>query len=262
MSKSDGITKGGRWRWRWAFLFVFSAHAALVFWFGERVLPVETPSRPAPLLFIAADQQTIANLEQLVPAGDPTLFALPNDLGFSGGAWLTLVRTDFTLSNWTATPKWLPVPAGSFGSFVTEVAETNRVPAEDLLAQRSPVDPFDFRVPATVLSTASTFAVEGQVAARLTSTPQVPSAIHTDLLTNTVVEVAVRADGIVETVMLTTACGAGAADEAALTLARDLVFNAIPGEPQATSGIERGRIVFTWHVVPPATGNGASAGTP
>jgi hypothetical protein len=97
----------------------------------------------------------------------------------------------------------------------------------------------------------------------LLSAITLPLATNDDLLTNTVVELVVRGDGIVESTVLTGECGSKAMDEAALGAARSLVFEPkTPAPNRALGQPERGKAIFTWHVVAPVPTNNLTSMAP
>jgi TonB family protein len=262
---SERISSAGRkWRWFWALLFVFLAHAAAVFWFGERIKPIAAPEKPQPLLYIATDEAAAQKLAELACA-DPTLFALPSERGFSGGAWLILKPTEMSVSNWTAPPRALPLNVDALGTAITRYAETNRVSSEGLLDGLRGATPFELRAPSQPIRGFSSFAISGALSTRkLNWNGTLPPATNAELVTNTVVELSVNADGVVESVMLVGESGHKLADDLALRACRQFAFEPLPLRRAARENAvpQRGRATFHWHVVPPAITNGLAAMTP
>jgi hypothetical protein len=256
--------RGRGWRWFWGFTFLFLAHAAAVFWFGQPLLPPTPPDQPKPLIYLATDDASAARVADLAGI-DPTLFAWPSEKGFSGNAWLKPTPPDMTVTNWSAQPNWLPLNTNELGATLLVNAKTNRISTEPLLDGLRGGTPFELRIAAAPLVARSTLAIEGSVKARPFTVPvPLPSATNVDLLTNTVVEIAVNGDGIVESIMLSGECGSKTADEAALAVARQIAFSALPLKRAAREAAvpQRGRVIFTWHIVPPAITNGLTATAP
>ena len=249
-----------RRRWFWGFTFIFLTHAAAVFWFGQRSQPLATPEKSEPLIYIPSDAISAERVAQLAIV-DPTLLALPSERGFSGNAWLKHVPADLTLSNSSASPSWLVINTNALGATLLAYAETNRLSTESLLEGLRTTTPFELRSAATPLLTRSVFAIEGAVKERAFVLPSLPAATNADLLANTVVEIAVNGDGVVESVVLAGECGAKSVDEAALGIARQLSFAPLPLKRGARESAmpDRGRVIFTWHIVPPANGLTANA---
>lgn len=256
--------RGRRWRWFWGFTFLFLTHAAAVFWLGQRLQPPTVPEQPKPLIYLASDDEAARRITEL-SAVDPTLFAWPSEKGFSGDAWLKNKPSDMTLSNGAAQPNWLPVNTNELGGILIAHARTNRISTEPLLDGLRGGTPFELRIAAAPLVSRSTLTVEGGIKERPFTMPiPLPSATNVDLLTNTVVEIAVNGDGVVESAMLAAECGSKAADETAINAARQLAFAPLPLKRAAREAAvpQRGRVVFTWHIVPPAITNGLTATAP
>ncbi|HMJ90071.1 MAG TPA: energy transducer TonB [Candidatus Acidoferrum sp.] len=260
--KSPASAKGPRrWRWFWGLLFIFIAHAAAVFWFGERVKPPAMVEKTQPLLYIATDEATTRRLSEL-SAADPTLFALPSERGFSGEAWLKFTSADMSLTNWSAPPSWLPLDVNELGSTLALYAGTNRVSTAALLDGLRGTAPFELRVSSPPISVYSSFVIEGSLRSRkLSWTATLPFVTNSELVTNSVVELSVNGDGVVESVMLAGECGVKSMDERALSAARQFSFEPLDlaRTKREAATPQRGRVVFTWHVVSPALTNGLTS---
>ena len=255
---------GRGWRWTWGFLFLFLAHAALVFWFCEKSEVVTIMERPRPLIELPTDQQAIARVIEALGTIDPTLFALPGPHGFSGKAWLNFPPAATTVSNWSAAPDWLPLPVAELGTTLARYAETNRVSIDDLLDDLRATVPLERRIPAESISIGSRFVIEGLGSRRLLNFGQLPSATNIDVLTNTVVEIAVSGDGVVESAMLLGECGLKAMDERGIAVAGRLVFEPLPAARRVREGAspQRARVTFSWHIWPPVFTNDLSLRLP
>jgi hypothetical protein len=83
--------------------------------------------------------------------------------------------------------------------------------------------------------------------------PVLPSWAHSELISNSVVRVAVSGDGCTFSPVLLTESGYPEADLHALKLANELRFQPLPGErlgggePQA---LIWGKLIFQWHTLP------------
>ena len=247
----------------WGFIFLLLAHAIPVFWLGDRSRARPVAARPEPFLFIPADQAGQQKIAERASMSKATLFALPSPSGFSGKAWLNFEPTVPELGNTTNAPQALPLPVQELGSTLIAVAETSRVRAEPLLHALRKVTPLDIESPVEPLLENSAAAIQGALAQRelLSKGPALPSVPHTELLTNTIIDLAVDADGAVETASLLGRCGLRVVDERALDWARTLRFarSGSFGFLERPLTLTRGRLVFTWHVVPPTATNGAGA---
>lgn len=252
------------WPWVWGFIFIFLTHAAAVFWLNERHRPNAPPARPNPLIYIATDVQGEQKVAELAGT-DPTLFALPSHLGFSGEAWLNFTRSELASSNWTAPPSWLPLSTGQFGTDFLAVAATNRVPVDALLDDLRAATPFELRIPPGLLRPQSELTLDAGLARRgLLWTNDLPVATNTDLLSKTVMEITVNGNGFVESVALLSACGLQAMDEVAIAYARRFQFQQLrqPREKREVAVPERGKATITWRVAPPLLTNSLTVNTP
>ncbi len=262
--KPTESSKAWRWRWAWAFVFLFLAHAVLVFWAGERLALRMPDARPQPLLHIASDEAGRERIERLIEGADPTLFALPGARGFSGGAWLNAMPSAVTLSNWSEAPNWLPLAVDDLGAALGDFTAASRVSGEALFDGLRAPAPFELRVPEEVISSGSGLVIEGALRDRVLMTmPGIPAVTNQDLLPNTVIELWVGAEGGVESLGLVAECGMPGVDAGAMTAARGMQFEPLPlaRRERKASGPTRGRVVFTWQVLPVAATNGL-AGRP
>lgn len=239
--------------WVWGFVFIFLAHALAVLHFGERQLPVAPPGTTQPFFYLSLDNQSERYLAELTIGRDPTLFALPNPHGFSGGAWLKFQPDLPRLSNWSAQPEWLTLSAENLSHSLDDYIATNSPSEEQLLASLRVTRNIEIRIPDEPLLTQTVARAEGALTARkMTYTPFLPPAIHSDVLRPTVVTVSVNGDGLVESASLAIGSGLKGADEQALQLARRFEFQPLPIRDAEARGVAAptvGRLVFTWQVL-------------
>lgn len=245
--------------WVWGFVFVFLAHAVAVLQFGERQVPVSLREQPRPFFYMSLDEASEQRLAESTLGRDPTLFALPNAHGFSGGAWLKFRPEPPRMSNAAAPPEWLPLSVNELGLSLNEFIAANR-PSEDLLlaSLRATKGP-DVRMPDEPIIKETAFALDATLTARkLLHSPALPATGSASLLSNTIVTVSVNGDGIVESASISREGGSKAADALAVDLAREFQFEPlrIPEVARRTLAAPTiGRISFTWHVTnSPAAG--------
>lgn len=263
MTETNAPTRGGMWRWFWGFLFLFLAHVAAVFWISEREKPSVQPEQTKPLLYIASDEATERRFAEMSVL-DPTLLALPSERGFSGDAWLKFAPRNMTVSNWVAPAAWLPLDAGELGTTLARYGETNRVPVDALLDGPHTTTPFELRRPSTAIASVSTFTLHDLSSRRLVRSAPLLVATNADLITNSVVEIWVNGDGVVESAVLVGPSGLKQMDEHAVAAAKELAFAPLPlsrATREATVP-QRGRVVFTWSVVPQPLTNGLTLNSP
>jgi TonB family protein len=92
--------------------------------------------------------------------------------------------------------------------------------------------------------------------------PILPEWPATDLITNTVVQVMVTAEGNTASETVLTPSGIKDADDFALGVARTLAYKPLPEQPSAPQEmkIRWARLQFDWQVVPLPAGTNAIAG--
>ncbi|TAL03485.1 MAG: hypothetical protein EPO07_06220 [Verrucomicrobia bacterium] len=255
----------GRW---WAMVvLVFAVQLGLIFALGDRK-PI------VPRMAVAPQQMQLAPARsELLALLDPTLFALPHARGFGAAAWLRPPQLGFStfrfsdpgtarfeLAHETLGDSFRHfVETSSFGSFALEI---NPPPEQDAI---------EFPPAANPPAAASRLQILGDLAQRvLKNPPTLPAMPADDLLTNSVVQTLVDADGRVFSAVLLQPLGSkpptvaqAGADHRALELARAAEFSAINRRdttrltPDPT--LTRGLMIFEWHTEPVAATNYPSA---
>ncbi len=243
-----------RRRWIYTVAALFLLQLGLVLYLAER----GTTQRPAASfrtdVYLAANPWSANRLAELPVLTDPMAFALPNLEGFSGEAWMTFKPVAHRLPDWSEPPRWLEVNGEILGKDFLNFISTNGM--GPLLTADKPISRLinpGFIVPDRPLRTRSELRIEGELAERLSAeAPTLPSWMHPDLLSDTVVRVLVDSQGRTRTAALLNESGLSEADQLALTVARDLRFEpAAEGkrsEPQLTSA----KLIFQWHTAEPA----------
>ena len=227
---------------------IFTAHVVVIFALHTPtpmvILPdgFRAPLRPAPP--ITTNQR--ANLETL---NDPLVFAGAHQHGFSAAAWMMRPRQDYALTNSSPDPRYL-----AFSRTPMEFPPSNN----EFVARRQSGLPFvDLNLPAETRR--SMLAIEGDLGNRkLTATPEIPIQFGTDVLSNTVVQVAVRSDGFPFTARVISGSGSRVADVTALDIANKLRFVPVPtigsNDPIA---LQWGELVFQWFTTDASATNAA-----
>ena len=248
-----------RWspaRWLVMVLLFVGLQAGLLFWVGDAKPPAQGRSVAVPMLNLAGHVSD----ERLV-LSDPTLFALPHRQGFSGAAWLTAPRQVFEPFAWSDSPDFLELPAAQLASeFKNFIASTDfdspQAPTPPAPALTAP-DVGDLNT----LPRVSSFQISGDLARRtLLSPPAVQAWTNAEMLTNTLIQLLVDAEGNPVSATLLTSCGLKAADLFALAQARKTRFAPLPDSHPATD-LSWGELRFEWFIIPPVT-NGLAAPTP
>jgi TonB family protein len=226
-------------RWLAVVALALTAHAALIFLFGEKKETAPRAVTNVPLLKLAG------SADKLLALDDPTLFVLPNANDFASAAWLKMPGVKPPSFRWTEPPRPLPLPAAELGAMFSRLMPANFFPSRpfnfasepELSAPTLPVEP--------ALLQNSTMQITGELARR-----QLPAPIsltnwpYADVLAPCVVQLLVNAEGNVVSTVLMESSGYKDADDKALELARALRFT-----PSAR--LTFGRIIFNWHTVPP-----------
>jgi TonB family protein len=194
---------------------------------------------------------------ELLALTDPTLFALPHRQGFSGLAWLRIPPPPTSAFEWSEDLRFWQLSTQLLGATFGNPRQTDSV--------RSLVSP---PRPGSALITAvagpqmaqrkSRLRLEDGLAGRtLIALIEVPAQPHNDLLTPSVVQVLVDAEGQIVSVPVLLPPGSGSpdADKEALRLARTARFNSIassgPGRATNSTGqLTWGRMIFEWQTVP------------
>lgn len=238
------------WPWhRWALFIglVFIAHIGLIFAVGDR-----KPIKPRAMINAPVLQFTSHRTER-EQLDDPTLFALPHPNGFAGAAWMRRPRLEFAPYRWTEPPRLLALSGDQLGATFLKHRETNRFARIDLELETLPpaevtqFKPLDVTLPANRRSRVS---LGGDLAQRnwLNAPTDLPPLRAADLLTNSVVQVWVEADGqVFSPALLLPGSGSKEADQLALKAARVARFAPLTG---AAGKLTRGTLVFEWQTMP------------
>lgn len=237
---------------------VFAAQVGLLFWLGNP--PAITPLPPAasPRIHLSAKSS-----EELLALQDPTLFILPHRENFSGAGWLREPRLDFTSTNWTEPARPLPLRPQQLGETFTAYMQTNLPPQfQPKLASELDMFAAD-RTPKQPISTPSALRIEGDlVKLRLLTPFHLPSQTDSNLLSNTIVQVVVDAQGRPFSEILLASSGNGTADQMALTNfakgvrfapAQEAALGTVPADKMTV-----GKLIFEWQTVPPPDTNTAT----
>ncbi len=247
-----------RWarrRWVYTIAAVFTLQAALAYFLGqkERRLPAREPFRTA--IRMAADEASIQRIAALANANNPTLLALPSLSGFSGSAWLRFPTLDYKPAEWTEPAHWLGVNTQALGTIYSQFIHTNVIKPTLIADKPLPsLIGYDLNFPNDPVPAASRIRIEGNLADRSLVVPlDLKSWANSELLSNSVVQVVVDADGFTFSPTLLSGSGLKDADEHALSLAAAARFRPLPREQRiARDRVSStwGKIIFQWHTLP------------
>jgi len=241
-----------RHRWWGVVLLLLVIQVGLVFWLGDRSLPIVRKAAMSPALILAQELP-----EELLTLSDPTLFAWANQHGFSGAAWLKLPPQNYRLADWTEPPRWLPLSVADLGNTFHRFVQTNLSSSFPIAVRpESRFTAAELPLPISSLATRSSLRVEGELAARhLLTQFDLPSQPHPDILTSSIVQVLVDAEGRTISATLLSGSGSREADQRALNLARTARFNSllVSGPDRLAEGVAPlswGQLIFGWHTTP------------
>ncbi len=237
------------WSWQRWLLFIgltFTAHVGFILAFGDRQPVVRRKVVDAPALQFLTLRSEREQLE------DPTLFALPHPNGFAGAAWLRRPQIDFAPFRWTESPRLLSLSVADLGAtFQQRMAVNDSLQHQIEILPPPKLAELALPVLKVVPARPSNFSLGGELAQRqwLNAPADLPSWTATDLLTNSLVEVWVEANGqILSPTIMLPGSGLKEADQLAMKLARTAHFTPLIGR---STNLTHGALNFHWHTVPP-----------
>jgi TonB family protein len=258
MSDPANEPRWSRSRWCWSVGGVFLLQLAFVFLLSDHSVVSPRKVEAAGTFGLVSDPDLTRQLNRVVSADDPTLFALPNMKGFAGPAWLQAPVFEHSLGDWTDDERWLKPPEEKFGvdfgRYVKKITITRDQAPEKPSPQVTAVTVVD---PPVALD--SQLQLLGDIQSRPLLTPlQLPGWPNIDLRSRTVVEVAVNAEGGIVSATLLATNGFPVADKQALELVRNARFEPLKREVRGLpGGLMWGQMVFQWRPTPPSKTNPA-----
>jgi hypothetical protein len=253
-SELSGWTRGRFWSVAGA---LFAAQAGLIVLFAEGEHRASHVA-PAPVhLRLLGTPLNADQLARIFFVEDPAVFPLASLHGFSERAWLSPPAQQYEVPGETEAPEWLKIDTNGLG---TNFPLLNRAesPVPFGLADPSGAEPEPW--PASLTSepvrTQSAFEIQGELAGRQLNAPAGlrawPSA---ELLSNSVVQIAVDSAGQVIAARLLGRSGLADADTNALDKARSLRFRPVPLPAPVW-----GKAIFEWQTI--GQTNATPAGLP
>ncbi len=243
-------TRWSRRHWLGMVASIVVVQVCFILFVGERIRP--GPPRPAfaTAVHLVLDDSSRRQLALQPGVSDPTLFALPSLRGFSGSAWMTSPSPDFRPPDWTNAPHWLPLAEASLGRVFDQYIFTNQHPRLQLVNKPLPPPRAEPNFPNEPLPPFSRYRIEGDLANRPLLKPlELRSWEYTDLLSNTMVQAVVDADGRTLSARLISTSGYPNADAFALKATTAARFQPRP-DREGGQGLTWGRLVFLWHTLP------------
>lgn len=247
MTAAARFSMGPRVRSLALILGVLGAQAGVILWLSDRA--EWGVQEPAPTSVLRLGEVTHRTL---IP--DPTLLALPSAAGFAGVAWRQAHEPQYLSRPWDERPRWLTAREAPLGrSFL----EAHRPEIGRGLTAEKPVPELVRRSVRPVrLPERSLVKVEGDLARLEWITPlSAPSIAHSNILTETVVQLTVHPAGQVLSAIVLKSSGLRTADQQALALARDARF--APARKTGRTGNGEGgdwiwgRLTIHWRTVNP-----------
>jgi len=238
---------------------VLLAQVALVLWLGQRERPLPQRSTFRTAISLVVDKASATQFEQATALDDPTLLALPGLNGFSGPAWLRFEPLNYQPTESTEPPHWLALDDKSLGATLSQFLEANGIPPSRVADKPlPPLQRYEPNYPNEPVPQSSQWRVEGGLATRRLLAPlELKSWPHSEILSNTVVQAVVDADGYTISPTLLSASGLAEADVYALKLTTGARWEPLPRAGGAEAGLDSltwGKLVFQWHTLPlPAT---------
>jgi len=164
---------------------------------------------------------------------DPLVFAGAHAQGFSAHAWMKRPQVELAFTNSVAPPQFL-----EFQRPPTEIPVANNFQGPKLEL------PFVSLAIANEPAKENAVLAQGPIANRaLTAKIILPPQIGPDVSSNTVVQVAVQADGFPFTARIVASSGSRGADLTALQLAKEAQFAPAKGAP-----LQWGELIFRWQM--------------
>lgn len=235
--------------------FIFAAQLFAIYLLSAH-RKTSTPSplpQPSPSIRLVTGPANPLKLSETFLASDPMLFAAANREGFSGAAWLKIPKRNYDISERVETPYWLSLDATQLAGGIGQFVRTNVI-APIQIAQN--IAPRISASPALDLArnaqTQSRLRIEGDLASRqVIDFPALKSWASSEILSNTVSQIAVNQRGTVVAVRLLARSGLPDADRFALEASREIRF-----APDRQTEATWGNLIFDWHTL--ATTNAAN----
>ena len=248
----------GRW---WGLVaLIFGVQVSLIFWFGDTAPIRPRPAAPAFTFKLAGSAAA-----DLLALNDPTLFVLPHRQGSAGPAGLKTPRPESHSFQWPEPTNSLLLAVDQLGTVFNHFIETNDFDSLQLPAKPMPTLTLPRLPPLVISAEQSELLLEGDLAQRRLITPlPLRSWPNPDILTNSVVRIAVDAEGRPVSVTLLSGSGSEAADQNALEQAQAARFEPVGRNPaetarRSTAPLSWGRMVFRWQTFPPPPTNTPAA---
>lgn len=238
-------------RWRKLVALVFMVQLGLLFWLDDSVPIPRTTEKTAKFIWMI-EEPTAREWEENVLVNDPLQFSLPNPHGFSGKAWMDSKPPRLPAGDWDEPARFYEAQqafGGSQGGRLSPDPSPSLSSAPLMESKPWPSIgnlPLAVTVPANLQSVLRVVSPGRERA--LQAPLQLPVWKSNDLLSNSVVEVTVAAEGHVLGARILNRSGRPAADEWALSAAKRARFNQRPASSEGggEGKTEPIRLIFEW----------------
>jgi TonB family protein len=231
----------------WAMVFLFFVlHLVCIFWWGEKKpMAVRQPDFDFKIVLAPDSKTEIAGL------GNPRLFALASQEGFSGSAWMKVPHMNYEVGKWEGPTSFLTPVTEQLGGILNLFVQTNFNRAFDYVGESEPeIEAVPFL---SMAEGRSRLRVEGELETRpLIESVELKPWPSATILTNSQVQVSVDADGTVFSAALVSRSGSKEADNYALNAARSMRFEPVHSDgltPVNLGVMTWGKVVFEWYTV-------------
>ncbi len=224
-------------------------HVGLIWLLGAKAVAPATVARDGPVFHWINSPLEAPALATALLLEDPARGVEPSVHGFSAAGWLLSPPVRTIETEWTEPPRWLEPDLETFGRAISVTLPTNK-PAALVASYQPAVDQLlpQARLASEPVRPRTEWEITAELRKRLqgeVTTP--PSWESTELLKDSVVDLWVDADGVVQAVRLWESSGLAAADQSAMALAWKLDFAEAPEKSR-----QSGRFIVRWRTLPPA----------
>jgi len=228
---------------------LFALQAGLILLFGDRSLPSSPPPAPSTRFHALGRSVGEQDLLRLFFVSDPAAFPLPNAQGFSGRAWLNQLPPTYQSEVQLEPPSWLPLDTTRLGTnFPAPLFQWANISPDLAQQQALRPEPLPVFLAPEIVPAQSLFRLQGELEGSLLGPPlQLRSWSSSQLLSNSVVQIAVNPAGTILAARLEVRSGSAEADAEAVALARALRFTPSPAARTRWS-----QAAFQWQTTEPA----------
>jgi hypothetical protein len=233
---------------------ILALHAGLFLWFARPSVRPPQSSQAGP-----GTSTPVIQSGDLPGSINPLLLVRPDARGFSGPAWLQIPPLTYNPEVSNPQPFLLSLQSERLGAGIAgALSNTLSRPFEVARRPEQTRDKLNYFPALNEKAPASSVAVEGDIAGRSPALPVLGPQPADTVLSNTVVQITVDAEGNEFTPpVILESSGSADADAEALNVARNLRFQALlrtPGRPPpAPTSLSDGQLVFQWQTVPKTT---------